>query len=286
MSNESHSKAPQRQRRGGPMGGPHIGVPGEKAKDFKGTLKKLLHYLGSYKIAVAVVMIFAVVSTVFAILGPKILGNATTELFNGIVGKIAGTSDGVDFGKIASILLWLVGLYLISALFSLVQGLIMTRISNKLTIRLRTDIDNKIHSLPFSFYDKNTNGDILSRITNDVDVINQSFNQSITQIISSITMLIGIIIMMFTISWQMTLIALATLPLSFGIIGIIIKKSQKHFVNQQKYLGIVNGLVEENSPHLPNNFVDRRPHDTPFPGRIAADCRPPPWGRHLRPGHG
>ncbi len=247
MSNDKYTKNNQ-QRRGGPMGGPmggHMGMPGEKAKDFKGTIKKLLNYLGKYKIALAVVILFAIVSTIFAIVGPKILGTATTELFSGIMGKLAGTSEGVDFSVIANILLWLIGLYIISATFQLVQGFIMTGISNKLTYRLRRDLDEKIHKLPFSFYDKTTNGEVLSRITNDVDVINQSFNQSITQIISSITMIIGILYMMFTISWQMTLIALATLPISAVVVALIVKKSQKHFMNQQKYLGEVNAIVEE-----------------------------------------
>jgi len=230
----------------GPGGMHGMGAPVEKAKDFKGTVKKLLVYLGGYKIAILFVMIFAVCSTVFAIVGPKILGNATTELFNGIMGKIAGTSDGVDFAAIGSILLWLIGLYLISALFQFIQGFIMTGVSNKITYRLRKDIDEKIHKMPFSFYDKVTVGEVLSLITNDVDVINHSFNQSITQIITSVTMLIGILVMMLSISWQMTLIAIMTLPVSLVVVGLIIKKSQKHFVNQQKYLGNVNSIVEEN----------------------------------------
>ncbi|HAH95365.1 MAG TPA: multidrug ABC transporter ATP-binding protein [Firmicutes bacterium] len=231
---------------GGPGGMHGMGAPVEKAKDFKGTVKKLLVYLGGYKIAVLFVMIFAVCSTVFAIVGPKILGNATTELFNGIMGKIAGTSEGVDFTAIGSILLRLIGLYLISALFQFIQGFIMTGVSNKITYRLRKDIDEKIHKMPFSFYDRVTVGEVLSLITNDVDVINHSFNQSITQIITSVTMLIGILVMMFSISWQMTLIAIMTLPVSLVVVGLIIKKSQKHFVNQQKYLGNVNSIVEEN----------------------------------------
>jgi len=231
---------------GGPGGMHGMGAPVEKAKDFKGTVKKLLVYLGGYKIAVLFVMIFAVCSTVFAIVGPKILGNATTELFNGIMGKIAGTSEGVDFTAIGSILLRLIGLYLISALFQFIQGFIMTGVSNKITYRLRKDIDEKIHNMPFSFYDRVTVGEVLSLITNDVDVINHSFNQSITQIITSVTMLIGILVMMFSISWQMTLIAIMTLPVSLVVVGLIIKKSQKHFVNQQKYLGNVNSIVEEN----------------------------------------
>ncbi len=249
MSRDNSQRPPRRGPMGGPMGGPPGGPPGapvEKAKDFKGTVKKLLRYLGSYKIAIVFVILFAVCSTVFAIIGPKILGGATTKLFEGVMGTIAGTSSGVDFAGIAGILLTLVGLYLISALFQFIQGFIMTGISNKITYRLRCDINDKIHSLPFSFYDRVTNGEVLSRITNDVDVINQSLNQSITQIITSITMLIGILVMMLSISWQMTIIAIVTLPVSLAVIGFIVKNSQKHFINQQKYLGQVNGLVEEN----------------------------------------
>ena len=232
------------------MGGGRHGRPGmgavEKAKDFKGTFKKLLDYLGGYRFSIALVMLFAVCSTVFAIVGPKILGMATTELFNGIMAMIAGTAEGIDFGAIAAILLWLVGLYLLSALFQFIQGFIMTGVSNNIAYRLRRDIDEKIHRLPFSYYDRVTVGEVLSRITNDVDAINQSLSQSITQIITSATTLIGILVMMFSISWQMTLIALATLPVSLLVIAFIVRKSQKHFVNQQKYLGVVNGLVEEN----------------------------------------
>lgn len=242
---EKHN-APKGPR--GPMGGPGpMGMmKGEKAKDFKGTVRKLLKYLGSYKAPIVMVLIAAVFSTVFAIVGPKILGQATTELFNGIMGKIQGTSDGVDFGVIGGILLRLIGLYGISAALALVQGQIMAYISNKLTFRMRRDIYEKIHRLPFSYYDGTNNGDVLSRITNDVDAINQTFTQGLTQIITSITTLVGILIMMFSISWQMTLIALATLPVSIVFVGAIVGKSQKHFMNQQKYLGVVNGLVEEN----------------------------------------
>lgn len=241
MNNEK-AKTPNR----GPMGGGPFGAPVSKAKDFKGTTKKLLAYLKDYKISLIVVVAFAIISTVFSILGPKILGHATTELFNGIMGKIADTGAGVNFTKIGNILLWVIGLYVISTLFSLIQGFIMTRISNKLTYKLRREIDEKIHKLPFSYYDKVTNGDVLSRITNDVDTINQNFNQGITQIITSITMLIGILVMMFSISVPMTFISIVILPIAFMVIGIIFKKSQKHFVNQQKYLGRVNSIVEEN----------------------------------------
>ena len=249
------SSAPPRRRGFGPGGprGPGGGhgpmsrmMSGEKAKDFKGTLKKLLHYLGSYKLPILVVMVFAVASTVFAIIGPKVLGSATTELFNGIMSKIAGSGEGPDFGAIGSILLFVLGLYAISALFQLIQSLIMAKISNTISYRMRRDIDTKIMRLPFSYYDKVTTGDIMSRITNDVDAINQSLSQSITQIISSVATLVGVLVMMLSISWLMTLIAILTLPLSLGIIGFIVKKSQKHFNRQQQFLGEVNGLVEEN----------------------------------------
>ncbi|MEG1426316.1 MAG: ABC transporter ATP-binding protein [Oscillospiraceae bacterium] len=228
---------------GGHMGG---GMPGEKAKDFKGTLKKLLKYLGNYKIAILFVMIFAICSAVFSILGPKVLGSVTTELFNGIMGKLAGTSEGVDFGVISGIILWLIVIYLASMLFALAQGFIMTRVSNQITYRLRGDIDEKIHKLPFSYYDKVSNGDVLSRLTNDVDSINQGLNQSLTQIITSVTTVIGVLIMMLTISWQMTLIAVISLPVSMLAVMTIGKKSQKYFIGQQEYLGSVNGIVEEN----------------------------------------
>lgn len=223
----------------------NMGMPSEKAKDFKGTFTKLLAYIGNYKPAIVVVIIFAVASTIFSIVGPKILGTATTELFSGIMSKITGSGAGVDFDKIGGIMLTLIGLYLLSAVFSLIQGFIMTGVSNNVTYRLRRDIGNHIHRLPFSYYDKTSNGEVLSRITSDVDAINQSLSQSLTQIITSITSLIGIVIMMFSISWAMTLIALVTLPISIIIIAFIVKKSQKHFVMQQDYLGKVNGHVEE-----------------------------------------
>ncbi|MDR2714746.1 MAG: ABC transporter ATP-binding protein/permease [Coriobacteriales bacterium] len=243
------AKLQQRRRGGGPgRGGPggHALMPGEKPKNFKLALKNLLRYLGSFKIAILVVLIFALASTVFAIVGPKILGMATTELFEGILGQIAGSGDGPDFTVIAGILLTVLGLYAVSAVFQFIQGFVMANVSNKVSYRLRRDIDAKIMRLPFSYYDKVATGDVMSRITNDVDVINQSLNQSVTQIITSVATLIGVLVMMFSISWLMTLIAILTLPLSLGLIGFIMSKSQKHFTNQQNYLGEVNGLVEEN----------------------------------------
>jgi ATP-binding cassette subfamily B protein len=228
---------------GGPMG--NMGTS-DKPKDFKGAFGKLLGYLGRHRIAIVVVMLFAVVSTVFSIVGPKILGEATTTLFEGIMGQISGTGDGVDFVAIARILMLLLGLYLVSALFQFVQGFIMSGVANKICYSLRRDIDEKIMRLPFAYYDKVATGDVMSRITNDVDAIQQSLNQSITQIITSITSLIGILIMMFSISWLMTIIALVVLPVSALVVALIVSRSQKHFTAQQEYLGEVNGMVEEN----------------------------------------
>jgi ATP-binding cassette subfamily B protein len=221
-------------------------MAGEKARDFKGTLRKLLRYLGSHKIAIIIVMVFAIASTVFAIVGPKILGEATTVLFDGVMSQIAGSSSGPDFARIASILLAVLALYGASALFQFIQGFIMTGIANKVCYRLRKDIDEKIMRLPFSYYDKTATGDVMSHITNDVDAINQSLNQSITQLITSLVTLVGTLVMMFSINWIMTLIALVTLPISAGVVALIVGRSQKHFSNQQEYLGEVNGMVEEN----------------------------------------
>lgn len=234
------------QNRRGPMGGPGRG-PGafEKANDFKGTTKKLVKdYLSKYKIALIIVIIFAVGSTIFSIVGPKILGNATTEIFNGIVSKLSG-GEGINFGNILKILLTLLTLYLISAAFSLIQGFTMTGISQKLTYKLRNDIVVKINKLPMRYFDKRTNGEVLSVITNDIDTLSQNLNQSITQIITSICTLIGILIMMFSISWEMTLVSLIILPVTVIIVGKIVGKSQKYFARQQDYLGHVNGQVEE-----------------------------------------
>jgi ATP-binding cassette subfamily B protein len=228
---------------GGPLGSM---IGGDRPKDLKGTLKKLLRYLGAYKIALVFVAIFAIASTVFNIVGPKMLGGATTELFNGIMGQIGGSGTGPDFGVIGTILLSVLALYGIAALFQFVQGYIMAGVANKISYRMRRDIDEKIMRLPFSYYDRVETGDVMSRITNDVDAINQSLSQSITQIITSVATLIGVIIMMISISWQMTLAAVLTLPLSVGIIGLIVNKSQRHFGAQQQYLGVVNGSVEEN----------------------------------------
>lgn len=232
----------------GPMGGPRNNKTGkqiEKAKDFKGTTKKLIkNYLSKYKIAIFIVIIFAIGSTIFSIVGPKILGNATTEIFNGLVSKLSG-GEGINFGKIGMILLSLLALYGISSLFSLIQGFTMTGVSQKLTYKLRTDLSEKINKLPMSYFDKKTKGEVLSIITNDIDTLSQNLNQSITQIITSICTLIGIFIMMLTISIQMTIISLLILPLTAILIKTVVGKSQKYFKRQQDYLGHVNGQVEE-----------------------------------------
>ncbi|RFU94058.1 ABC transporter ATP-binding protein [Sphaerochaeta halotolerans] len=227
-----------------PRGGHGMMMQGEKAKDFSGSMAKLIAYLGAYKWAILFVWVLAIISTIFTILGPKFLGMATDELFSGIMAKLAGSGD-VNFGRISQIIIFLIGLYIVSALFSYLQRYVMAGVSAKLTFRLRKDINEKIHALPFSYYDKTTHGEVLSRITNDVDTINQTLNQSMTEIITSVTTLLGIIVMMLTISWQLTLIALCILPLSLLVVMVIIKKSQKHFMNQQNFLGNVNGHVEE-----------------------------------------
>ena len=229
----------------GPMGGPRGGHTLEKAKDFKGTTKKLIkNYLSKYKIGLIIVLIFAIGSTIFSIVGPKILGNATTEIFNGLVNKISG-NGGIDFGKVGMILLTLLGLYLLSALFSFIQGFAMTGIAQKLTYNLRKDISKKINHLPMNYFDKRTNGEVLSVITNDIDTLGMNLNQSVTQIITAICTLIGIAIMMLSISWQMTLISLIVMPIGALLVKIIVGKSQKYFKRQQDYLGHVNGQVEE-----------------------------------------
>lgn len=219
-------------------------MPEEKARDFKGTAGRLLQYMGTYKYGLAAVMFFAVGGTAFHILGPKILSKATTELFNGLMGKVSGTG-GIDFERIGRILLLLLGVYVISACLSFAQGLIMTGISQKLCYRFRKEISEKIHRMPLKYFESRTVGEVLSRITNDVDTLGQSLNQSITQLITSVTTIAGILIMMLSISPVMTLIALVILPLSGALIGIVVKFSQKYFVAQQNYLGKVNGQVEE-----------------------------------------
>lgn len=231
-------------RRGPGMGGHGSMAPGEKAKDFKGTIKKLIQYIGKYKIGVIAVFIFAVGSTIFNIVGPKILSKATTELFNGLVKKVRGTGE-IQFDKIAKILIFLLCLYVISAIFSFIQGWIMTGITQKMCFRFRKEISEKINRMPMKYFESRTVGEVLSRITNDVDTLGQSLNQSVTTLISSVTTIIGVTIMMLTISPLMTVIVLVMLPVSAGLIGVVIKHSQKYFFTQQEYLGKINGQVEE-----------------------------------------
>lgn len=224
---------------------PRVGSNLDKPKDFKHTTKKLVNtYLAKYKFSLIIVFIFAIGSTIFTIVGPKILGNATTEVFNGIVSKMSGGS-GIDFTKIAQILITLLVLYVISAIFSFIQGVTMTRVSQKVTYKLRADISKKINKLPMKYFDKKNHGEVLSIITNDVDTLSMNLNQSITEIITSICTVVGILIMMLTISWEMTLISLIILPISGIIVKNIVGKSQKYFKRQQDYLGHVNGQVEE-----------------------------------------
>ena len=227
------------------MKGPHGGMRGgAKAKDFKGSLKKLVKYMSVYKVQMLFFAVFAVCGTVFNIVGPKILGKATTEIFNGLVSKVSGGS-GMDFGKIGQILLITLGLYVVSALCSFIQGMIMTGISQKTTYRLRKDITEKVNRMPMDYFDTKPVGEVLSRVTNDVDTLGQSLNQSATQLITSVTTLIGVLVMMLSISPLMTVVALLILPISVGLISFVMKHSQKYFSGQQEYLGNVNGQVEE-----------------------------------------
>ena len=244
MSNNETTNKPPRMRGHGPMGGPGGRGPIEKAKDVKGTTKKLGQRLSSYKIAIIIVMIFAIGSTIFSIVGPKILGNATTEIYTGLMNKINRTG-GIDFAKIGKIILFALGLYGVSALFSMIQSYIMAGVAQKVTYKIRNELTEKINKLPMKYFDKRTNGEVLSIITNDVDTLSTGLNQSITQIITSIFTIIGILVMMISISWEMTIVSLLILPISGAILKKVIGKSQKYFVKQQEYLGHVNGQVEE-----------------------------------------
>ena len=244
MSNNQTANKPPKMRGHGPMGGPGGRGPAEKAKDVKGTTKKLGQRLSSYKIAIIIVMIFAIGSTIFSIVGPKILGNATTEIYTGLMNKINRTG-GIDFAKIGKIILFALGLYGVSAIFSMIQSYIMAGVAQKVTYKIRNELTEKINRLPMKYFDKKTNGEVLSIITNDVDTLSTGLNQSITQIITSICTIIGILIMMFSISWEMTVVSLLILPISAGILKKVIGKSQKYFLKQQEYLGHVNGQVEE-----------------------------------------
>ena len=244
MSNNETTNKPPRMRGHGPMGGPGGRGPVEKAKDVKGTTKKLGQRLSSYKIAIIIVMIFAIGSTIFSIVGPKILGNATTEIYTGLMNKINQTG-GIDYAKIGKIILFALGLYGVSALFSMIQSYIMAGVAQKVTYKIRNELTEKINKLPMKYFDKRTNGEVLSIITNDVDTLSTGLNQSITQIITSIFTIIGILVMMISISWEMTIVSLLILPISGVILKKVIGKSQKYFVKQQEYLGHVNGQVEE-----------------------------------------
>lgn len=240
MSNQDMKHTPQRRR--GPMG---RGMqPGEKPKNFKASIKNLIQYIAKYKIGIIVVMLFAACSTVFTVVGPKILGKATTTLTEGLMAKIQRTGS-IDFGKIGSILLFVLGLYLLSAIFSFVQGWIMTGITQKVCYQLRKEISEKINRMPMKYFESRTYGEVLSRITNDVDTLGQGLNQSITTIITATATMIGVLIMMISISPLMTLIAIVILPISMALISLVTKKSQKFFRNQQEYLGHINGQVEE-----------------------------------------
>ncbi len=233
-------------RRRGPMGGHHgPGAPVEKAKDFKGTMKKLLGELSAFKISLIGVIIFAIGSAVFSIVGPKILAKATDELFNGLVRKVSGDSIGIDFDKIAKILLFLLGIYIISLVFSFLQGFLMSNVSQKMCYNLRKELCEKVNRMPMKYFDTKTHGEVLSRFTNDIDTLGQSLNQSLTQLITSLTTIIGTLVMMLSISFKMTLVALVILPISMIFISTIVRKSQKYFKSQQEYLGHVNGQVEE-----------------------------------------
>ena len=219
-------------------------MPVEKAKDFKGSIGKLFAYMKQYHAAVAVVILCAIASTVFSVIGPDILGKATTELSNGLLAKIQGTGS-IDFTKIGQILLFVLGLYLLSTLFSFVQGWLMTGVTQKVCYRMRKDISEKIDRMPMAYFESRTYGEVLSRITNDVDTLGQSLNQSITQIITSVATMVGVLVMMLRISPLMTLIAVVILPISVTLISLVVKKSQKYFKQQQEYLGHINGQVEE-----------------------------------------
>ncbi|MFU2417727.1 ABC transporter ATP-binding protein [Peptacetobacter sp. AB800] len=251
MSNSDMKKMPGGPMKGGPMGrGPmghgHGGAAmGEKANDFKGTMKQLMKYMSEYKVALIAVLLFAIGSTVFSIVGPKILGKATTKIFEGLMAKVSGTG-GIDFGAIEKILLILVCLYIVSALFSFIQGYIMSGISQKISYEMRNQISEKINRMPMKYFDTKTHGEILSRITNDVDTLGMSLNQSLTQLITSVTTMVGVLIMMLSISWIMTLAALVIIPLSMFAVRKVVGRSQKYFKKQQRFLGHVNGLVEEN----------------------------------------
>ncbi|QZY54420.1 ABC transporter ATP-binding protein [Crassaminicella profunda] len=235
-------------KRSGGFGGGHMGGMGktEKAKDFKGTMNKLVKYLKPYSLSITIVIIFAIGSAAFSIVGPKILGKATTKIFEGLVSKVMGVEGAsIDFAYIGNIVIWLLGLYIMSALFSIVQGYIISGVAQKVSYHLRKEISEKINRMPLKYFDRKTHGEVLSRVTNDVDTVSQTLNQSMSQIITSVITIIGVLIMMLSISWQMTLVALIMLPASMILVMAVVKKSQKYFKSQQEFLGHVNGHVEE-----------------------------------------
>ncbi len=235
---ERRHNGPRRHGPGGPMG------TGERAKDFKGTLRKLLQRLAQYKWSLIAVIALSVGSALFSIIGPKKMGEITTVIFSGLLSRLQG-GEGVDYARIGTLLLWLLGLYVLSAALNFAQHVMMTGVSQKLSYSLRKQLAAKVHRLPMSYFDHVTYGDVLSRVTNDVDTLGQSLNQSLSQIVSSVTTAVGVLVMMLSISWQMTLVTLCILPLSAVLMGLVVKKSQKYFVGQQKYLGEANGQVEE-----------------------------------------
>ncbi|MFP3411649.1 ABC transporter ATP-binding protein [Bacillus sp. SIMBA_074] len=239
----------ENRKQSGPGGGGHMGGGMrkiEKAKNFKGTMNKLLQYLNPYKLSILIVILFAIGSAAFTIVGPKILGNATTKLFEGLVSKVSGAPGAaIDFTYIGNIVILLLGLYILSTVFGIIQGYIISGVAQKVSYNFRKEIDEKINRMPLKYFDKTTHGEVLSRITNDVDTVSQTLNQSMSQIITSVITIIGVLIMMLSISWQMTLVALLILPVSMILIMAVVKRSQKYFKSQQEYLGHVNGQVEE-----------------------------------------
>jgi len=252
MSNHSKEARPPR-RMGGP-GGPRFGpgpggpggMPGEKPKNMKGTVKKLMAHLKPYALPIVISLLLAAAGTVFSIQGPKIMGKATTEIFNGLMGKIGGTGTGINFDVLLGILMSLVGLYAISAVFSFIQGFLLNHVAQKISYGFRRSLAEKVNRLPLKFFDTKTHGEILSRVTNDVDTIGSSLSQGLTQIVTSIMQVFGVLIMMLTISVQMTLVALLIIPVSLGLVTVIVKLSQKYYKQQQEYVGHVNGQIEEN----------------------------------------
>ncbi len=247
MSHDNKSQQPAQSRRSvGPFGGPPGMLRGaEKAVNFKATMVKLLQYLKPYRVQLIIVIAFAIASTIFMIIGPKILGKATTRLFEGVIAQFAGTGEGIDFVYIGNIVILLMALYLLSAVFAYIQGWIMTDVSMKITYKFRQDISEKINRMPLRYFDGTNQGEVLSRVTNDVETVSQTLNQGLTQIITSVTTVLGVVVMMLSISWLMTLVAIIILPISGLLIMMVVKRSQKYYKQQQDYLGHVNGHIEE-----------------------------------------